>query len=120
MPRHDSPAGAPRRLSPQVLQVLLSVSQAPMHGYAIIQDVRARTDGQMALTASTLYDALARLLDAGLIRETAPPSDDLDPRRRYYELTAAGRETIAREIGELEALLRSARAAHRPRKGAVR
>src|SRR5262245_56979048 len=106
-------------MSPQVLQVLLSLHDEPRHGYAIIQDIRDRTDRQIQLTASTLYDALARLLEKALIRGTGTPAGR-DSRRRYYELTPLGRQETTREITRLEDLLRSARTVRRPRKGATR
>lgn len=56
-----------RPLSPQVFQILLSLAGQDLHGYAIIQDIADRTDGRLRLTASTLYAALKRLLDEGLI-----------------------------------------------------
>ena len=67
----------PRRRLPQdhlpltvpVFQILLSLSDQDLHGYAIIQDIRARTAGEVTLTASTLYAAIRRLLDAGLVEE---------------------------------------------------
>jgi len=93
-------------LSPQVFQILLALSDGPMHGYAIIQDVTKRTDGEIQLTPSTLYDALARLVDQQWIKEIA--SDG--PRRRTYALTARGREATAREARRLSRLIAAARA----------
>jgi DNA-binding PadR family transcriptional regulator len=87
--------------------VLLSLSGAPLHGYAIIADVRERTGGEMRLTASTLYDALARLVHQRLIEEVEPPADapDHDARRRYYRLSARGHEAAQAEARRLERLL---------------
>ena len=59
------------RMSPQVFQILLSLHDHPLHGYAIIQDIAKRTDGEVRLTASTLYDALARLVEQGLTGDDA-------------------------------------------------
>jgi DNA-binding PadR family transcriptional regulator len=73
----------PRDLSPQVFHILLALADQDLHGYAIVQDVAARTDGEVRLTASTLYAALKRLLDDGWIVELDKADDD-DPRRRYY------------------------------------
>jgi DNA-binding PadR family transcriptional regulator len=101
---------ADRALSPQVFQILLALADQDLHGYAIIQDIAARTVGQMTLTASTLYAALKRLLDEGLIRELgARPTDD-DPRRRYYRITASGRAAGRAEAARLDALASMARA----------
>jgi DNA-binding PadR family transcriptional regulator len=89
-----------------VFQILLSLSDGPMHGYAIIQDVTRRTDGEIQLTPSTLYDALARLVDQRWIEETA--SDG--PRRRTYTLTLRGRDAMTREAHRLARLIAAARA----------
>lgn len=99
-----------RALSPQVFHILLSLSDEPRHGYALITDIRDRTGGGISLTASTLYDALARLLDAGLLREVEAPPADVDSRRRYYGITKPGRQTLADEIDRLERQLEMARA----------
>jgi DNA-binding PadR family transcriptional regulator len=98
-------------LSPQVFQILLSLVDAPLHGYAVIQDINTRTKGEIRLTASTLYDALLRLVEQGLIKEVDTPPDvsDHDARRRYYDLTRAGREAVKDEVGRLERLLQMAR-----------
>lgn len=96
-------------LSEPVFQILLSLSDQQLHGYAIIKDVRDRTDGQVELTASTLYAAVKRLLDAELIQELRAPSRDDDPRRRYYAITAHGLEVARLETARLERTLRMAR-----------
>ena len=102
-------------LSTQVFQILLSLAGEPRHGYAVIVDVQTRTDGEVNLTASTLYDALSRLLDDELIQETAvahPPSaggTKPDARRRYYELTPLGRQVARAEARRLERLVLMAR-----------
>lgn len=98
-----------RPLSPQVFQILLSLAGQDLHGYAIIQDIADRTDGRLRLTASTLYAALKRLLDEGLIEELRERPDADDPRRRYYRITAAGRASGRAERDRLEALARMAR-----------
>jgi DNA-binding PadR family transcriptional regulator len=98
-------------VTPQVFQILLSLADGPRHGYAIITDVSARTGGEMQLTASTLYDALARLADQSLIAVAPAPSDaaSSDARRRYYELTPQGRAAAEEESRRLERVLAMAR-----------
>jgi DNA-binding PadR family transcriptional regulator len=96
-------------MTAQVFQVLLSLSNAPRHGYAVIQDVDERTGGEIRLTASTLYDALARLVDSGLIAEVEAPAASEDSRRRYYALTRQGRDAAAQEARRLERTLAMAR-----------
>jgi DNA-binding PadR family transcriptional regulator len=99
-------------LSTPVFQILLSLVDATLHGYAIIQDVRARTDSEVRLTASTLYAAVKRLLDAGWIEELerSRVSETDDSRRRYYRITIIGREAARVEARRLERLTAQARA----------
>ena len=98
-------------LSVPVYQILLSVSDRALHGYAVIQDVRDRTGGEVELTASTLYGALRRMLEAGMVTETGVPAgvEDDDPRRRYYAITPFGRRVARAEAGRLERALAQAR-----------
>lgn len=98
-------------LSAPVFQILLSLVGNDRHGYAIIQDVDARTDGELRLTASTLYSAIKRLLDAGWIDERkAPPKGEKDdPRRRYYRLTRDGLDAARAEARRIERLADAAR-----------
>ena len=97
-------------LSAQVFHILFALVDDDLHGYAIIQEVAARTEGEVRLTASTLYAAIRRLLESGWIEEPArrPKADD-DPRRRYYRLTALGREVARAEARRLERLAAMAR-----------
>lgn len=91
-------------MSPQVFQILLALSDGSRHGYAIIQQVRAQSDGETRLTASTLYAALKRLLDAGLIDEVDEPGLSGGPPRRHYRLTKAGERAGKTEARRLDAL----------------
>lgn len=98
-------------LSPQVFQILVSLVREPRHGYALIQDIRERTANEIHLTASTLYDALARLVDKGWIEEVDGP-DDASPAggaRRYYQITTDGRKAAQLEADRLERLLSTVR-----------
>ena len=99
-------------ISPQVFHILLSLVDDDLHGYAIIQDVAARTGGDVRLTASTLYAAMKRLLESGWIEErsTRPAGANDDPRRRYYRLTKLGRDVARVEARRLEQLATMARA----------
>ena len=97
-------------LSPQAFQILLSLAGgADLHGYAIIQDIRDRTSGAMSLTASTLYAAIKRMLDAGLIAEVDAPAESGGAPRRCYRITRAGRGTARREAESLERTVAMAR-----------
>jgi DNA-binding PadR family transcriptional regulator len=97
-------------LHPFTFHILLSLTGADRHGYGIIQDVEARTDGAVRLSAGALYRTIARLLEQGLIveprRPNAPPGD---ARRRYYRLTAFGRAVARAETSRLARLVRLAR-----------
>ncbi len=93
-------------------QVLLVLGDsAPMHGYAIMQAVAAMTDGREAILPGTLYAALARMVDEGLITESTPTRDASGgPPRRYYQRTRFGRAVARAESERLRALLDVARA----------
>ena len=105
----DGDARAP--LSTQVFQILLSLLDGEMHGYALIQDIRRRTEGEIVLTASTLYAAVKRLVASEWIEEVAfeTPPPDHDERRRYYRITARGRAAARTEAQRLERLTAMAR-----------
>jgi len=98
-------------LTPVVFQILVSLAGEPRHGYSILQDVRERTGEP--LRPGSLYRALGRLLDEGLIEEVDERPDPAmdDERRRYYALTPFGRHVAEAEARRLDAQLRSARAA---------
>jgi DNA-binding PadR family transcriptional regulator len=100
-------------LSTASLQILLALADEHRHGYAIMQEVTAQSDGRYTLGPGTLYDNLQRLLDRGLVAPVAR-RDDADPRRRYYRLTLAGRRALSAEIVRLEALFRKAKPHLRP------
>jgi DNA-binding PadR family transcriptional regulator len=87
-------------LSVPVFQILLSLVDRDLHGYALIRDIEQRTAGEIRLTASTLYGAVARLLDASLIEER--DSDPDQERRRSYRITRSGRALLRREAERLE------------------
>lgn len=99
-------------LSEPVYHILLALSDRPRHGYAILQEVEERTDGAVRLRTGTLYTAVKRLLERGVIEETeeAPPEVERDDeRRRYYRLTDLGRGVLAAEARRLESMVRLAR-----------
>jgi DNA-binding PadR family transcriptional regulator len=96
-----------------VLHILVALADGDRHGYAIMQEVAARTDGAVRLGPGTLYGSIKRMLHDGLIEELdeRPDSDEDDVRRRYYRITPRGRTLAREEIGRLAALVRHARAA---------
>jgi DNA-binding PadR family transcriptional regulator len=101
-----------RPLPPAAFHILLAVADRERHGYAIMQDVHARTDGKLRLGPGTLYGSIKRLLADGLIEELdeRPDPEDDDVRRRYYRITRLGRKVAIEESGRLATLLRHARA----------
>jgi DNA-binding PadR family transcriptional regulator len=96
-----------------VFQILVALADQDRHGYAIMQDVAARTGGRMKLSPGTLYGSIKRMLDEGLIDELdeRPNPDHDDERRRYYRLTPFGRDVAQAEADRLTTVLRQARAA---------
>lgn len=104
------PASDTGALSTPVFQILLSLVDADLHGYALIQDIRVRTGGEVELTASTLYGAIKRMVAEGWIAEVAPARAAADdPRRRYYRITRDGREIARAEAARLDRLTAMAR-----------
>ena len=91
--------------------ILLSLAGEARHGYAIIQDVSARTGETVRLSAGTLYRTVQRMLENGLISELdeRPDPDDDDQRRRYYEITELGMAVARAETARLAALVKLAR-----------
>jgi DNA-binding PadR family transcriptional regulator len=96
-------------LTPHAFQVLLALADGERHGYGIILEVAARTDGIIRLRTGTLYVLLQRLSDEGLVELAPTPDRAADPRRRYYHLTDLGRAVLAAEARRLEADLMDAR-----------
>ena len=87
-------------LTPAVLHILLALSTRERHGYGIMKEVEADSQGQVKMGPGTLYGSLGRMIDAGLIREAEKRIDpDLDDQRRvYYEITALGQTALATEL----------------------
>lgn len=99
-------------LSPAVFHVLLALADAERHGYGIIKEVEARTEGRVRLGPGTLYGSVKRMLEEGLIEESdeRPDSELDDERRRYYRLTGFGRRVASAEAERLNGLVEAARA----------
>ncbi|MBY0503378.1 MAG: PadR family transcriptional regulator [Bryobacteraceae bacterium] len=92
--------------------ILVALADRDRHGYSILQDVAARTDGKVRLSAATLYSSIRRMLEQDLITELrdSPDPDSQDERRRYYRLTEFGRRVALAEAQRLTAMLSQARA----------
>lgn len=94
------------RVTEQALFILASLTRGELHGYGIARDVEELSDGLVRLTAGTLYGALNRMAEDGLVVQTREQVVD-GRRRRYYRLTSAGQTALTEEA----ARLRSAAAA---------
>ena len=92
-------------LSPASYQILLALAGRDRHGYLIRKAVEQQTEGAMRLGPGTLYAAIRRLEDAGLVEESPwrPDADLDDRRRRYYRLTRSGRAALQAETERLRA-----------------
>jgi DNA-binding PadR family transcriptional regulator len=98
-------------LPPATFHILMALADQERHGYAIIQDVAERTDGELRLSAGTLYRSIQRMLEQDLIIEvTKRPAIGDDSRRRYYRITPFGTAVARAEMRRLTQLVRLARA----------
>jgi DNA-binding PadR family transcriptional regulator len=97
-------------LRPVEFHILLSLAAGERHGYGIRQDIEARGDTSVP-DVGTMYRALARMVETGLIETAArrPAPDANDERRNYYRITDAGLQVAKAEARRLEALTRAAR-----------
>src|SRR5438552_13099822 len=103
---HDD-RGAPEALlplTPAVFHILLALADGQKHGYAIMQEVGARTGGAMRMGPGTLYGSIQRMLKDGLIVEAQDRADPVggEERRRYYRLTGFGQRVLQAEARRLE------------------
>ena len=98
-------------LTPVVFEITLALAAGERHGYEIMQDVERRSDGHIVLHPGTLYRALGRLLDQGLIEELdeRPAAGHDDERRRYYRLSALGHAVARAEVERLASQVSAAR-----------
>ena len=101
-------------LTPAVFHVLLALAEGERHGYAIMQEVAASTDGRIKMGPGTLYGTVKRLLEARLIEESDERPDPHldDERRRYYRLTGVGEQVVraeARRYADMVAIARGKR-----------
>jgi len=115
----DDPASDLLPLRQPTFLILLSLAPDQKHGYAILKDVAELSRGKVRLSTGTLYEALARLLDQGLIEricaaESDPPETGADAGRRgkprqVYRLTERGRRLLESETRRMQALVAAAR-----------
>lgn len=96
-------------LSPATLHILLALAGEDLHGYGVMQEVLRQSEGRYKLGPGTLYDNLQKLLAQRMVQETSAPSNNDDPRRRYYRLSPLGRAVLSAEVSRLEGVVREAR-----------
>lgn len=100
-------------LTEPMFLILVALADDDRHGYRIMREVEEETGGAVRLGPGTLYRSIKRLLDEGLIGESAQRPDPDDPaeddRRRYYRITAEGERAARAEAERLERVLRLAR-----------
>jgi DNA-binding PadR family transcriptional regulator len=108
-PRRDASALLPLPVSE--FQILLALVDEERHGYGIKGEVALRTDGEVQLGPGTLYGSIKRMVASGLIEESDDRPDPAldDERRRYYRVTAFGREVAVAEARRMERLVALAR-----------
>jgi DNA-binding PadR family transcriptional regulator len=98
-------------LTPAVFHILLALMDRERHGYGIMKEVEQQTEGEMLLRPGTLYQAIKRMIELGMIEETDDRPDPAldDERRRYYRVTGLGRKVASAETERLRKLLALAR-----------
>ena len=108
---HDAKPDSLLPLPAAVFHILIALADRDRHGYSIMQDVAARTEGKVQLSAGTLYSSIRRMLERALIEELAesPDPSSTDERRRYYRLTRFGKRVAAAEVERLNDLVQQAR-----------
>jgi DNA-binding PadR family transcriptional regulator len=90
-------------------QILVALGDGPAHGYAIGKELEAKSGGRLNPTTGTLYQALKRLMAAGLIERSGASSAGGDARRKVFALTRAGGRAVAEEARRLEEMVQAAR-----------
>ena len=106
---HPTEAAEVVPLRPLVFAILLALNEQDRHGYGIMKVVNARLRRRALLGPGTLYRTLKELREASVIAYAAA-SEDADPRRRYYQITAQGRRVARQEASRMEAWVEAARA----------
>jgi DNA-binding PadR family transcriptional regulator len=87
-------------LTPAVLHILLALSAEERHGYGIMKQVEADSQGKVKMGPGTLYGSIGRMIEAGLISESDRKIDpEMDDERRvYYKITGVGQKALAAEL----------------------
>ena len=113
---HEGPilskSHSPLPLTPLSFQILVALADEARHGYGIIKEIEERSGRPLKSSTGTLYLAIQRLEQEGLVEEARGRRGDGDSRRRYYRLTAQGREVASAEASRLDTLVGVAREKH--------
>ena len=101
-------------LTPAVFHILLALATTDRHGYGIMKQAELDSAGATKMGPGTLYGTIKRLLEAGHITEAGDRIDTEldDQRRRYYQITPAGRQLLGLELERLEHIIQAARKQH--------
>ena len=93
------------------LHILLALATGHKHGYAIMKEVEVLTEETVTMGPGTLYGAVKKMLNAGLVEESdeRPDPEMDDQRRRYYRMTGLGERVLEAEVNRMEQLARVAR-----------
>ena len=104
----SNPSNSFSPLSEQAFFILLSLSSGQKHGYAVLKDVKDSSAGALVLSTSTLYSALGRMQDQGLIMRVSVDEGE-KPRpglpRKFYQLSEKGRRVLRMETQRMQALV---------------
>lgn len=106
-------ARASKPLTEPVLLILMSLAEKPRHGYGLMKDIEALSDGRVRLSTGTLYGALRRLVEDFWIERFE--QDDISRDKQAYKLTAAGRKELHAELERMRQLTEAAAARFRTR-----
>lgn len=98
-------AAETKPLSEPVLLILMSLAAEPRHGYALMKDIEALSQGRVRLSTGTLYGALRRLLDDRWIERFE--QEDTSREKQAYRLTSAGRRQLQMELDRMKQLTRA-------------
>jgi len=106
-----SPGSGAKPVTSSVFYILMALSDENRHGLGIVDEVERRTAGEVQLGPGTLYNAIKKMADEGLIEESddRPDPEDDDPRRRYYRITEDGRDVLEAEAERLDLVMQAVR-----------
>lgn len=99
-------AAGPKPLTEPVLLILMSLTDEPRHGYALIKDIETLSNGRVRLSTGTLFGAIRRLLQDGWIERFE--QEDTSRQKQAYRLTPSGRAQLQMELDRMKRLMRAA------------